>query len=295
MKVPAERRDELREAIEAAGATAREARGTGEVWRYQLGDASVTLWRTGTVRVDGKDREALRDVVEQYAVAAPAEGDQRVPPPTGGQPWIGVDESGKGDYFGPLVSVAAYVDPRGAAILDELGVRDSKKLTDRRIHALAPQVREVVREASTIIAPPRYNELYDDFRRTGTKLNGMLAWAHARSVEELLAAALHPGHIVVDRFDAKLPVEARLRKRGIPVHEVPRAEADVAVAAASVLAREAFLSWLEGSSRRAGVRLPKGAGPAVIEAARGVYARGGEDALRHVAKVHFATTAQVVR
>ena len=140
MKVPAERRDELRKAVEATGAVEREALGSGEVWRYQLGGGTITLWRTGTVRVDGKERDTLAALVAEFAegTGAPGLSDasdaDRVPPPPGREPWIGVDESGKGDYFGPLVSVAAFIDRRGAAILDELGVRDSKTLTDRRVH-----------------------------------------------------------------------------------------------------------------------------------------------------------------
>ncbi len=292
MKVPAERRDELRAAIAAAGGEELQARGTGELWRFAVGDAKITLWRTGTVRVDGKDRETLGEIVGAYAEGGASP--DRVPPPAGGEPWIGVDESGKGDFFGPLVSVAAFVDRRGAAILDELGVRDSKKLTDKRIHVLAPQVREIVREAQTMVAPPRYNTFYEELATQGRKLNYMLAWSHARCVEELLDAGHRPGHVVIDRFDATQPVAARLRNRGIPVHEVPRAEADAAVAAASILAREAFLSWLDRASRRIGVTLPKGAGPQVIDAGREIVARGGEDALRAVAKLHFATTRQVL-
>ncbi|HEV2755846.1 MAG TPA: ribonuclease HIII, partial [Actinomycetota bacterium] len=206
-------------------------------------------------------------------------------------PWAGVDESGKGDYFGPLVSAAVCVDPVDADLLIEIGVADSKRLSDGRVAKLAPQVRELVTAALTVVAPPRYNELYAQLRSEGRRLNDLLAWAHARSIEDLLAAGASPAYAIVDQFADARVVEGRLmagtRERALRVVQFPRAEADVAVAAASVLARDEFL-------RRLG-SLPKGGGsPQVVAAARELVARGGEELLGSVAKLHFATTARVL-
>ena len=297
MKVAPARRDALRAALEQAGATAREARGSGELWRLELDGATVTLWQTGTVRVQGKGegREVLERLVAE--VADPGQPVAPVDLPRD-RPWVGVDESGKGDYFGPLVSVAAYVTPEAAAALTELGVRDSKRLADGRVLSLAPQIRELVVERRTVIAPPRYNALYDAFRTEGRRLNDLLAWAHARSIEDILDGGLDPAYAIVDQFADSRVVEGRLqtltRSLGLRVEQFPRAEADVAVAAASVLAREAFLSWLSRAAERVGVPLPKGASPAVEAAAREVLARGGPEALGSVAKLHFATTGRVL-
>jgi ribonuclease HIII len=295
----------LAQLLEDSGAERAEARGSGEVWRYRAGGASVTLWRTGTVRVQGKGEhlEELLALVREHAVQA---GGDPATPVSGmpvdlprDRPWIGCDESGKGDYFGPLVSAAVYVEPADADRLRELGVQDSKKLTDKRVHALAPQIRELSRQAITMVAPPRYNELYADFRRRGKSLNHLLAWEHTRSIEDLVEAGLDPAYAIVDQFAAdpsviERAVLAETRARELRVVQFPRAEADVAVAAASILAREAFVTWVDRASERIGVHLPKGASPAVIAAAREVVERGGEAALASVAKLHFGTTAQVL-
>jgi ribonuclease HIII len=279
--------DALRAAVVQAGAVEREARGPGELFRYELDGATVTAWRTGTARVAGKGegREVLSKLVADLAHDPPA---LPVNLPRD-RPWVGVDESGKGDYFGPLVSAAVCVDP--SDLLGDLGVADSKRLSDARVSALAPAIRERVRCAITVVAPPRYNDLYEQFRREGRRLNDLLAWAHARSLEDLLAQGAEPAYAIVDQFADARVVERRLlsatRERALRVVQFPRAEADVAVAAASIVARDEFL-------RRLGGR-PKGGGsPEVIAAARGIVAAGGEDALRRVAKLHFVTTTRVL-
>lgn len=277
----------LRAAVVQAGGVEREAKGPGELFRYELDGATVTVWRTGTARVQGKGEG--REVLEKL-VAELAEG----PPPLPvdlprDRAWVGIDESGKGDYFGPLVSAAVAVDP--SDLLVDLGVADSKKLSDGRVTKLAPQVRERVRFTITVLAPPRYNDLYEEFRREGRRLNDLLAWAHARSLEDLLDAGADPAYAIVDQFADARVIEGRLlagtRDRGLRVVQFPRAEADVAVAAASILARDEFLRRLGG--------LPKGGGsPQVLAAARALVERRGPEALRSVAKLHFATTGRVL-
>jgi ribonuclease HIII len=289
VKVPAARRDALRAAVEQAGGVEREARGSGELWRYELDGATVTVWSTGTARVQGRGegRALLERLVAE--VADPEHPVVPVDLPRD-RPWAGVDESGKGDYFGPLVSAAVCVAPDAAASLSGLGVADSKRLSDARVRALAPQVRELAAWRVTAIAPPRYNELYAQFRREGRRLNDLLAWAHARSLEDLLEAGAEPAYAIVDQFADARVVERRLmagtRERALRVVQFPRAEADVAVAAASIVARDEFV-------RRLG-DLPKGGGsPEVVAAARAIAERGGEQALARVAKLHFATTTRV--
>ena len=292
-----ERQEALREALERSGAERREAKGTGEVWRYELEGAGVTLWRTGTIRVHGKGEhlEVLQRLVGDFAVPDSEAVKLPIDLPRD-QPWMGVDESGKGDYFGPLVSAAVCVTPEVAGELAALGVQDSKKLTDPRVRKLAPQIRRLAVWAKTEIAPPRYNTLYADFRREGKRLNQLLAWAHVRSIAELLERGPVPAYAIVDQFADARVVEkaAETRARDLRIVQFPRAEADVAVAAASIVAREAFLDWLARASERVGVTLPKGASPQVVEAAREIVAQGGRERLGSVAKLHFATTERVV-
>jgi ribonuclease HIII len=151
---------------------------------------------------------------------------------------------------------------------------------------------------TTVIAPERYNQLYAEFRSEGKNLNSLLAWGHFRSVVDLLQAGAQPSYLIVDQFADARYIEERLakeaRRRDIEILQFPKAEVDVAVAAASVLAREAFLLWLARESGSVGIQLPKGAGPAVIDAAREVVTRHGEQALTHLAKTSFKTTAKVL-
>jgi ribonuclease HIII len=216
------------------------------------------------------------------------------------EPHIGTDEAGKGDYFGPLVCAAVFVDRESAARLRQLGVRDSKTLSDRRIRELAEEIRRMpeVRHAVTAINPRKFNELYERFRREGKNLNSLLAWGHARSIDTLLNAPgskhLDAKYVLVDQFADKHYIEERTRRAGIPVHQRPKAEEDIAVAAASVLAREGFVRWLDRWSERTQILLPKGASPQVIEAAKQFVRKWGAKWLGEVAKLNFRTTAQVL-
>jgi ribonuclease HIII len=229
--------------------------------------------------------------------AAPDASPTAAPPQ---EPHIGTDESGKGDYFGPLVSAAVFVDEHLASALTDLGVRDSKKLSDKSVRKLAADIKRLARGryAVTRIGPERFNSLYSAMRDEGKNLNTLLAWGHARSIEDLMAAGIKPRFAVVDQFADARYIEQKIladtRESGIEILQFPKAEADIAVAAASVLARENFLDWLERESARLGVTLPKGASAQVVQAAREIVARFGEAKLAEVAKVSFKTTEKVL-
>lgn len=203
---------------------------------------------------------------------------------------IGVDESGKGDYFGPLVVAACYVGPEHLAELE--GVRDSKKLTDKLALKLSDQIRRACPHKILTIGPAKYNQLYDQM---GRNLNKLLAWAHARAIEDLLERQ-DASLIISDEFaKGGGAVKARLFERGKAVRfeSRVRAEEDLAVAAASVLARAEFLRRLAALGEQFGLELPKGASPLVIAAARRFVALHGREKLSEVAKVHFKTTQQL--
>jgi Ribonuclease HII len=123
--------------------------------------------------------------------------------PAAATPCIGADESGKGDYFGPLVSAAVFADSDCVERLTAIGVQDCKQLSDSRVRELAPQVRAAVGTRGyklTQLRPERYNARYANFSAQGRNLNHMLAWAHARSVEDVLLMGARPQEIVVDQF-----------------------------------------------------------------------------------------------
>ncbi len=204
---------------------------------------------------------------------------------------IGIDESGKGDYFGPLVIAAAYVNPVIERDLKLMQVRDSKRISDPRVLQLASDLRHVCKHSIVAIGPERYNELY---QKIGN-LNRLLAWGHARALENLLEQ-VDAQQAIADQFgDERFILNALLEKgKHVQLVQRPKAEEDLAVAAASILARAEFLRRLSALSEKIGTSLPKGASPGVELAARMVVKKRGQDALRTIAKLHFRTTKAVL-
>ncbi|MFQ5990864.1 MAG: ribonuclease HIII [Nitrospiraceae bacterium] len=216
--------------------------------------------------------------------------DLPIPPSPQNSERIGIDESGKGDYFGPLVIAAAFVSPQIERDLRLMEVRDSKRISDGRVHELARDIRQVCKCSIVAIGPERYNELH---AKIGN-LNRLLAWGHARALENLLEQ-VDAKVAIADQFGDERYISNALLERGKQVHLIqrPKAEEDVAVAAASILARAEFLVRLKRLSEQVGTSLPKGASHSVELAARMVLKKHGEEALRTVAKIHFKTTKAV--
>ena len=209
------------------------------------------------------------------------------------EPHFGIDESGKGDFFGPLVIAGVYVDADLARMLRDAGVKDSKAISsDKRIRALAAAIRKSGAPQSVVtVAPPRYNELY---RKIGN-LNRLLAWGHARIIENLCEARPDCPRALSDKFADPRLIERALMEKGrkIRLDQRTKAESDFAVAAASILAREKFIDWLEKAAVAAGIKLPRGASAAVKAAAADLVARQGAGALENYAKTHFKTAAEL--
>jgi ribonuclease HIII len=204
---------------------------------------------------------------------------------------IGTDESGKGDYFGPLVIAGFYLPDGQADVLRALGVRDSKKISDGRAKAIADTLKAGYLYAVVAIGPEKYNQLYDKLRN----LNKLLAWGHARVIENILEK-VDCARAITDQFGDKSLVLNALMKKGRQVELIqqPRAEEDMAVAAASILARAEFLTRLRYLSGDVGMDLPKGASSLVEDAAVKLVAKKGPGVLDLVAKVHFKTTSRVL-
>ena len=204
---------------------------------------------------------------------------------------IGIDESGKGDYFGPLVIAAVFVTPVLEQDLALMQVRDSKKISDERILEMAPDIRLLCPHSLVAIGPQRYNELYAKIKN----LNRLLAWGHARALENLLQQ-VECDLAIADQFGDERLILNALQVKGKQIRLVQRtkAESDLAVAAASILARAEFLQRLDRLSQELNTTLPKGASPAVELAGRMVVKKYGRDRLGTVAKLHFKTTKQVL-
>lgn len=204
---------------------------------------------------------------------------------------IGIDESGKGDYFGPLVIAAVFVDATTQGELALMEVRDSKTISDGRILEMAPDIKTICPHSIVAIGPKKYNELYAKIRN----LNRLLAWGHARALENLLGT-VSCNRAIADQFgDERFILNALQEKgRNIVLEQRTKAESDLAVAAASILARAEFLIRLKRLSDEVGTTLPKGASPAVELAARMVIKKHGRERLSSVAKLHFKTTQAVL-
>ena len=208
-----------------------------------------------------------------------------------GLPRIGTDEAGKGDYFGDLVVAGVFLDAAGERAAQAMGVRDSKRLSDARVRVLAREVEREFPHNVVRIAPARYNELYEKMGN----LNRLLAWAHARVIENLLPRT-GAGLVVSDQFGQVEVLQRALMVEGRQVQlvQLTHGERDLAVAAASILARATFLQRLDTLSKDAGLPLPKGA-THVLPAGKAVFAKGGMALLGKVAKLHFRTTEEVVK
>lgn len=257
---------------------------------------NVAVYEKGPkILVQGKGLEHFVQFTLEPEVLGVAElGYEQVHHPEMFSPHIGVDESGKGDFFGPLVVAGAYVDGSMAQKLREMGVMDSKRIgSDARIGALAKQMREagVIHEI-IVMGPRRYNELHEKFGN----LNKLLAWGHAKIIENLLERVPDCPRALSDQFANPKVLERALQTRGktIKLEQRTKAESDPAVAAASIFAREGFVQWLEVAGERHGVPLPKGVSPAVKQNAAELVARHGRGVLDDVAKMHFRTAREII-
>jgi ribonuclease HIII len=212
--------------------------------------------------------------------------------------WIGVDESGKGDYFGPITAAGVLVTAETLEQLRPVVLRDSKELAAARINSAAAEIRRICEGSFAIVTvmPERYNEFMAG-SSFGKNSQRILAWMHARCIEDLLEQ--HEGvlHAVCDKFADESVIRRALQTRGraITVHQHVRAEADPAVAAASILARHEFTRRIAQLEAQAGCRLPLGASDerGILLAAQHIVRGEGPGALKKYAKLHFKTTEKM--
>jgi ribonuclease HIII len=262
----------------------------------QKNKLSVAVYEKGPkVLLQGKGiEEFVQFELEPKILEEAKLGYEEVHAPEMFEPHFGIDESGKGDFFGPLAIAGVYVDaPIARAFLDA-GIQDSKRIgSDARIRALANIIRRTRGAAHEVvrIGPERYNDLYEKFGN----LNSLLGWGHARVIENLLAKKPDCPRALSDKFaDARVIGNALLQKgRAIRLEQRTKAESDLAVAAASILAREAFIDWLDREGKTLGVKLGRGVSSSVKEAARKLVETSGPETLRKVAKVHFRTAHEI--
>ena len=255
----------------------------------------VTLYRSGKLVVQGGSTElfvgrylngSAGKMVTSGAPARAKASSRAVPLSSG--PEVGGDESGKGDYFGPLCVAAIRLNPGDGEKLVAAGITDSKKVTDKVILRQAPLLRENYAFALRVLSPTEYNRRHTETGNVAILLSEL----YRELVEEL---AEENDHVIIDQFSKN---ESRLKSAmkglGVKLTQMHRAEVHASVAAASFLAREAFLNGLRELGEEVAVELPKGAGSPVLKAGREFVQIHGESELGRVAKVHFKTTLKVV-
>ena len=262
----------------------------------QKNNLSVAVYEKGPkVLVQGKGvEEFVQFDLEPKILGEAKLGYEEVHSPEMFEQHVGIDESGKGDFFGPLVVAGVYVDRGIARKLIDAGVQDSKRIgSDARIRTLAETIRKSTAGLieTVLIGPERYNELYQKFGN----LNKLLGWGHARVIENLLAKKPDCPRALSDQFaDARVIEQSLLRHgRKIDIEQRTKAESDIAVAAASILAREAFINWLERRGKELGLRLERGVSANVKEAAKKLVEMKGPQVLQGLAKVHFRTAHEI--
>ncbi|MGA2543429.1 MAG: ribonuclease HIII [Verrucomicrobiota bacterium] len=257
---------------------------------------NLVFYQSGKLVVQGKGtQDFVEFVLEPLILQEVKLGYETILHPELLAPRIGVDESGKGDFFGPLCVAGVYINESVVAAWKGAGIRDSKTISsDRRIAALAKLIRDTPGCVHTVvpIGDEAYNRLYSNMH----SVNALLAWGHARVIENLMGQSHRmnppPVRAISDQFaHDKATVAGALMKMGRSIELVQRhkAEEDLAVAAASILARNEFVTRLAALGKRFDITFPKGASAAVDAAAKEFVTKYGAEKLNEVAKTHFRT------
>ena len=257
---------------------------------------SVVAYESGKLVVQGKNAQDFieftlePEILHTYGTLLPPEPSAEDLAPHGG-----IDESGKGDFFGPLVIAGVCVDEKIATDLRATGVCDSKLISSsKKIYAMAEEIRKAAAGHFNIVLlrPETYNRLYNNIGN----LNRLLAWGHARTIENLLDLVPECPRMLSDKFGDESLIRRALMEKGrkIILDQKVRAESDVAVAAASILARDYFLRQMEKLSETLGVELPRGGGPQVKIIGRQLLEKHGPAVFESCAKLHFKTYTELL-
>lgn len=213
--------------------------------------------------------------------------------------YIGTDESGKGDFFGPLVVAGFKVDSIISGELEQLGVKDCKRLGDDSVCRIAEVLKDKYQRCCStfIIEPETYNKQYSFFRLQRKNLNHLLAWGHASVIESFMEKGQSVEGILSDQFGDIEYMQRAMYEKGRKINLIQRikAEEDIAVASASILARSEFLKWLDDKSKEYGIKIPKGAGSEAVYAACEIVQNKGVMELKKIVKVHFKNSKSVLK
>lgn len=286
----------LRTICETRGYEPFEVAYTRFAFKSDAAKINIAAYTSGKVVIAGKGTEDFVTMTLEPEVTGAAKlGYDDVLHPDWFESHAGLDESGKGDFFGPVIAATVIADRSAIEAWRKAGVQDSKKITESKIMELD----RIIRETPGAIARtcycgmPKYNDLMS---RPGANLNRLLAWQHATALEQALAAKRVPWGLL-DQFTEQPLVQRELAKKGVKDFELKmrtKAEEDPVVAAASVVARAEFVRQMHLLSKKFGDKLQKGAGPLVKQQANAIMQKFGARALGEFAKLHFRTAYEVV-
>ena len=241
-------------------------------------DVDASMWEIAAGEL-GKDKEKIKkEDLKYYNSSA-----------------VGSDEVGTGDYFGPIIVTAAYVNKKDIEKLEKLGVHDSKKLTDDKIKKIAPEIIKIVKYKSQILTNKEYNEKYNK----DVNMNKIKAIMHNKVLYELVnSEKLDYDYIIVDEFAREARYYEYIKdvpnkQKGITF--ITKAEdKNLAVASASIISRYIFLKEFDKLSDNLHIPLPKGAGKDVDTIGEEVVEKYGEEKLQEIAKVNFRNTERIL-
>lgn len=267
-------------------------------WEIKNKDFTATFYNSGKFVIQGKNiamlLEGLRAVFNEFGKREIVNGNQidknHLPFTIDHLPYIGTDESGKGDFFGPLVVAGVLLDEKNRPIFEELGIKDSKTLKDPQMLKMAQEIQKHSVYSVVAISNEKYNELYAKFKN----LNKLLAWGHARVIENILDKTSCE-YALSDKFGDESLIQNALMKNGrtIKLEQRTKAESDIAVAAASVLARATFVQKMRYLENFYGLNFPKGCNDGVKDAAKTFVQKYGNERLIEVCKAHFKTYKEI--
>ncbi|EOL45956.1 ribonuclease HIII [Enterococcus caccae] len=261
----------------------------------KVGNTTITAYTSGKIVFQGPDAEKIAakwGPIQNSNAISSSKNSSVLPANFSQLSVLGSDEVGNGSYFGPVTVCAAYVDKTMVAKLKALGVRDSKELTDPQIVQLSSVIKELIPYKLLIVEPEKYNRIQPKYNAVHMKVA-----LHNQAIYLLLneIAPTKPEAILIDQFTPETNYKKYVRSEQNQVREkltfITKGEQyHVAVAAASIISRAAFLEELEKESKELGMKVPSGAGATSDKVAAAVLAKGGMSLLSKYVKLHFANT-----
>jgi ribonuclease HIII len=284
VKLPLTEAENLKSKLNSDGFTFTSQ--TNALWRADGEGVCIIYYKSSKCLVQGKNTDNFAkkyfNIVEQPSIITTETFVHDFPA------WIGTDESGKGDYFGPLVAAGVMVKREQVEYLTSLNIKDSKKLTDSFIRKISNEIKKNCPFSIVVISDEKYNELYAKFGN----LNKLLAWAHAKAIENILGKN-SCDYAISDKFGDESLIKNALQKEGKKIELIQRtkAESDIAVACASVIARCEYVERMEKLGFEFKLDLKKGASEQVTSIAQDFVQKYGKERLKFVAKLHFKNTS----